>query len=452
MKMLPGRVLGNLDPKSQEIFNMDSDEAARRLLSDAPESILDIEGSFALTAHEEGRVVLARSLDHPLRYFLATLPDGPALVVADRIDGIYNYLAEHGYEAQFHPTYTRMVPAHHVTELRLVGCPKPNPTYRRFFDPPTATLPAELDLLGECYVGALFEQVRVWLQAVPEQAPLGVLFSGGIDSGAVLLAVHHQLLQLGQSPERLRAFTLSVDGSGHDFEQAREFLRRTELEKLGETIEVASASLDPFVAIEVIEDYKPLDVECATMALAVLGEIRRRYPEWRYVVDGDGGDENLKSYPIEENPALTIREVVSNSMIYQEGWGIDSLKHSLTYSGGLSRSCVRAYAPGRHYGFSTFSPFTRPALIQAAEAIPFAELTGGDRGRLYALKGEIVRRGIQRWAGIDMPVFPKRRFQYGAASQELFAARFGISAKRYREHYLRIATTLERRPVPRAGP
>ena len=28
--------------------------------------------------------------------------------------------------------YTRMVPAHFVTEILLIGCPDPDPTYTRF--------------------------------------------------------------------------------------------------------------------------------------------------------------------------------------------------------------------------------------------------------------------------------------------------------------------------------
>ena len=35
---------------------------------------------------------------------------------------------------------------------------------------------------------------------------------------------------------------------------------------------------------------------------------------------------------------LTIRSVVNNRMLYQEGWGVDSIKHSLTYSGGKGRT------------------------------------------------------------------------------------------------------------------
>jgi asparagine synthase (glutamine-hydrolysing) len=55
-------------------------------------------------------------------------------------------------------------------------------------------------------------------------------------------------------------------------------------------------------AVRIVEDYKPLDIECAAMGLALCRGIRARYPEWRYLIDGDGGDENLKDYPIEANP------------------------------------------------------------------------------------------------------------------------------------------------------
>jgi asparagine synthase (glutamine-hydrolysing) len=58
-------------------------------------------------------------------------------------------------------------------------------------------------------------------------------------------------------------------------------------------------------------------------------------------------------------------------MLYQEGWGLGTIKHSLTSSGGLSRSYARTYAPARHCGFDGFSPFTRPNVIEQAEGIPF---------------------------------------------------------------------------------
>lgn len=430
------RVLDLIGPASQRLLGMDRAEAERRLLSGKPEDALGIDGSFAIFARDGEHVALARSLDRPMRYFLAKEKDGPMLIVAERIDAIKACLEEHGYGNQFHPSYTRMVPAHHVTRIQLVGCPDPNPVYQRFFAPPRATAAPDLDALGERYVAALFAQVRRWLETQPADEPLGVLFSGGADSGAVLLAAHHELLAMGQSPARLKAFTLAVDGGGSDLEQAREFLRRTDLEMFGEAIEVSSSELDPLEAVAVIEDYKARDVECATVGLALLRGIRRRYPEWRLLLDGDGGDENLKDYPIEENPELTIRSVVNNSMLYQEGWGVQAIKHSLTYSGGQSRGCVRTYAPAVHLGFEGFSPFTRPAVIQEAEAIPFDALTGGDHDKLYALKGEVIRRGVRALTGIDMPTFPKCRFQHGAVDEALVDERFGVDPETYRQHFL----------------
>jgi asparagine synthase (glutamine-hydrolysing) len=429
------RVINLIRPESQRLWSLSEIDARRRLLSTDADAVLAIDGSFALVAQEGDRVVLARSLDRPLRYFLAKAVDGPQLVVAERIDEIAAELERRGWANQFHPSYTRMVPAHHVTTLQLIGCPDPNPIHRRFFNPPRGTLPNDLDVIGRHYVESIYAELRRWLAAQEPTAPIGVPFSGGVDSGSILLCLYNLLLNEGQSPARLKAFTLSVDGEGEDARQAREFLLRTNLEMFGETIDVPSSALDPLRAVAVIEDYKPLDVECAAVNLGLLAAIRGRYPEWRLLVDGDGGDENLKDYPIEENSELTIRSVVNNRMLYQEGWGVDSIKHSLTYSGGYSRGCVRSYACAREYEFSAFSPYTRPSVISVAEAIPFAELTEGSTERLYALKGEIVARGIRAVLGIEMPVFPKRRFQHGSVSAGAVARLFPQDEARYRRHF-----------------
>ena len=435
-------VINLIRPESQRLWSLTEDEATQRLLDYArlrsdPNSAdsLGIDGSFALVAQQDERVLLARSLDRPLRYFLAKAVAGPVLIVAERIDEIAGELARHGWSDQFHPSYTRMVPAHHVTMLRLVGCPDPNPIHTRFFDPPRGTLPPDIDVIGRHYIEALYAELRRWVSVQSVDEPIGVPFSGGIDSGSVLLCLNQVLLNEGQSPARLKAFTLSVDGRGQDAEQALEFLRRTNLEMLGETIDVRSSDLDPLRAVAVIEDYKPLDVECAAVNLALLAGIRERYPEWRLLVDGDGGDENLKDYPIEANSELTIRSVVNNRMLYQEGWGVESIKHSLTYSGGYSRGCVRGYACANSYGFVDFSPYTRPSVIGVAEAIPFAALTQGSHERLYALKGEIVARGLRAVLGIEMPVFPKRRFQHGSVSPEAIDRLFPQNEARYRRHF-----------------
>jgi asparagine synthase (glutamine-hydrolysing) len=436
------RIVNLIAPESQRLWSVDESEARRRLLASDVDAVLAIEGSFALVAQDGKRVLLARSLDRPMRYFLAKAVDGPVLVVAERIDDIAAELARRGWSDQFHPSYTRMVPAHHITTLSLVGCPDPNPVHRRFFDPPRGTLPQDVDVIGRRYIEALYGEMRRWLAAQELTAPIGVPFSGGIDSGSVLLCVYKLLLEQGQSPARLKAFTLSVDGAGDDARQAREFLAATRLEMLGECIDVASSTLDPLRAVAVIEDYKPLDVECAAVNLALLAGIRKRYPDWRLLIDGDGGDENLKDYPIEANSELTIRSVVNNRMLYQEGWGVESIKHSLTYSGGYSRGCVRSFACARAHGFDSFSPYTRPSVIAVAEAIPFATMTQGSHERLYALKGEIVSRGVRQVLGIEMPVFPKRRFQHGSVAKEALPTLFPQNEMRYRRHFEKLHASI----------
>ncbi len=127
-------------------------------------------------------------------------------------------------------------------------------------------------------------------------------------------------------------------------------------------------------------------------------------------------------------------------MLYQEGWGVDAVKHSLTYSGGQSRGHVRSYAPARQLGFIGFSPYALPNVIEVAEGIPFIALTDWDHERLYALKGEIVRRGVKAVTGFDMPVFEKRRFQNGVAGDGAFAAIFPTDEREYRNAFAAMFT------------
>jgi asparagine synthase (glutamine-hydrolysing) len=429
------RVVDLLDPAANRITNVSVEAARERVHSNRAEAVREIAGSFALLTREGKTVRMARSLDRPMRYFLAKRQEGPALVVADRIDTIREWLEGEGLGEQFHPSYTRMVPAHYIVEIQLVGCPDPDPTYTRFFCPQPNRLPTDLDEIGRAYIGALAEEIATWLRQVPEREPIGVCFSGGIDSGAVFLVAYHVMRQLGMNPSRLKAFTLDL-GGGADLQQARGFLDHLGLGMFLEPIEADATALDVRETIKVVEDYKPLDIESATMALALFGGIRQRYPEWRYMLDGDGGDENLKDYPIEENPELTIRSVINNVMLYQEGWGVGKIKHSLTYSGGLSRSYTRNYAPARHYGFDGFSPFTRPNVIEVAEGIPYLALTDYSVDKLYALKGDIVARGVKAITGLEMPVFPKRRFQHGAVPVETLRRHLPAREADYRKQFL----------------
>ena len=78
-------------------------------------------------------------------------------------------------------------------------------------------------------------------------------------------------------------------------------------------------------------------------------------------------------------------------------------------------------------------------MVEVAEGIPFVELTDYNIDKLYALKGDIVARGVKSALGFDMPVFEKRRFQHGATSvgslRENIPAREGQLRRKFLELY-----------------
>ncbi len=386
------------------------------------ETIAKTDGHFAAVEREGKTIRLARTIGLPLRYFVAKMYHGPLMVVADRIDRIFEWCEQQQIGWQFDPAYTRMVPAHYLVEVDQVGCPDPTPRYQRFFNPPIALGSSDIEEVGTAYVNASYRAIKVWVSSIPNDEPIAVAFSGGVDSASVFLLARKALREIGSTSDRLRAFTLDL-GGGKDAAQAESLMRDLGLEDHLEVIKVPAENLDIEGTIRVIEDYHPLDVECAAVALCLLAGIHERYPNLKYLLDGDGGDENLKSYPLEDSD-LTLSSVLGNPLLYQEGWGIDAIKHSLTYSGGLSRGYVRTYAPARAYGFTAFSPYTVRSVIAAALAIPFEEALGGSVERLYSLKQEVVTAGVNAVTGISMPAHPKRRFQDGAG---------GVTAEGYRQ-------------------
>ena len=120
-----------------------------------------IDGQFALVAVEGKTIRMARSIGRPLRFFIAKLKEGPCLVLAERIDTIYKYLVKEGLEDQFHPSYTRMAPAHYITTIELLGCPDPSPVHQRFFTPERNRFAGKpVEEIGRQYMGALYERSR----------------------------------------------------------------------------------------------------------------------------------------------------------------------------------------------------------------------------------------------------------------------------------------------------
>ena len=151
--------------------------------------IRKIDGQFSLVSVDGKTIRMARSIGRPIRYFIAKRPAGPELVIAERIDTIYDYLKKEGLDHQFHPSYTRMVPAHYITKIELLGCPDPNPVYERFFKPERNKYsPDNQAKIGELYIGILYKEIRKWLQFRAKTGPVGITFSAGIDSGSSIPA------------------------------------------------------------------------------------------------------------------------------------------------------------------------------------------------------------------------------------------------------------------------
>jgi asparagine synthase (glutamine-hydrolysing) len=415
--MLEGvdRIVDLVGPRSAGLAGADEAGVIGAVQCGDAVALAATDGHFAVMSRQDRTVRLARTLGIPLRYFVAKMYHGPFLVVADRMDRLFAWCQEQRIGWQFDPAYTRMAPAHHLVELDQVGCPDPAPRYKRFFEPPVAEGPADLEAAGHAYIEAALIAATRWIETLPPGAPLAVTFSGGVDSTAALLIARRAFATLGRDPSLVRAFTLDL-GGGADAIQAHRSMATLGSEDTWERIVALPEHYDMESAIAVIEDYHPLDVECAAASLCLLRGIRERHPSVRYLMDGDGGDENLKSYPLEDSD-LTLSSLLRNPLLYHEGWGIDAIKHSQAYSGGLSRSYVRTTAPAAACGFEAFSPFTVRSAIAAALAIPFEQVLDGDAARLATLKQDVVSAGVRSVLGIRMPVHPKRRFQDGAAAR-----------------------------------
>jgi asparagine synthase (glutamine-hydrolysing) len=415
--MLEGveRLVSLVDTRTSALTGAALEAIDRAVENCDPAALGATDGHFAAVRRNGKTVRLARTIGIPLRYLVAKMYHGPFLVVGERMDQLFEWCQGQQVGWQFDPAYTRMVPAHYLVEIDQIGCPDPAPRYHRFFNPAIGQGTDDLEAAGARYIHATYEALKSWLAAIPRDEPIAVAFSGGVDSTSIFLLARKALEDLNADPGRLRAFTLDL-GGGRDAEQAADVVRRLGLEDQWEPVIVPGEQLDLQEAIRVIEDYHPLDVECAAAALCLLKGVREHHPALKYLIDGDGGDENMKSYPLEDSD-LTISSVLRNPLLYQEGWGVDAIKHSQTYSGGLSRGYVRTYAPAQRYGFQAFSPYTVRSVIAEALAIPFERVLGDSAERLAGLKADVVSAGVQALTGVCMPVFPKRRFQEGAGGE-----------------------------------
>ncbi len=182
--------------------------ARKRRRTDRRETL---EGSYALVARQGEKVALARSLDRPLRYFLAKVAAGPMLVVAERLDQIRDALAvSAGWESvppELHPHGAGLSRhAHRARRLpRSQSAVPARPSIRRAAGCPPISTGSARPTSARCsrrHAPGLRRRQRPSRSACSSPA--------ASTAAAVLLALYRRPARVGQSPARLKAFTLAV--------------------------------------------------------------------------------------------------------------------------------------------------------------------------------------------------------------------------------------------------
>ena len=233
------RLVDLVDPGRQQILNLSVDEARGRLLDDDPAAVLGIHGSFALAARDVERCAWRAASTGRCATSWPRRRDGPCWSSPSASTRSARCLEAEGYGGQFHPTYTRMVPAHHVTRVGWSAAPTRTPSTGASSIRRAACCPPTGDEIGRALRGrALRRGPRLDRALARARADRRAASPAASTAARSCSALYRALLDSGQSAARLKAFTLAVDGGGEDLAQARAFLRRLELELLGETIEV----------------------------------------------------------------------------------------------------------------------------------------------------------------------------------------------------------------------
>ena len=134
---------------------------------------------------------MARSLDRPMRYFLAKRQEGPALFVADRIDTLQRALEGEGLgrpvSSKLHP-HDSGAPRRRNRARRLPG---PRPDLHAVLHARTRDARRRISTRSAGVTLARWPTKSPsgcgMSMAVGAGEPIGVTFSGGIDSGSVFL-------------------------------------------------------------------------------------------------------------------------------------------------------------------------------------------------------------------------------------------------------------------------
>ena len=197
------RVVDLLDPALNRIHNLTLEEARCRVLSGSPEAVREIDGSFALLARDGKTVRMARSLDRPMRYFLAKRAEGPALIVADRIDAIYRAAQAEGLDrpvsSELHAHGAGALCRGDSTDRLSRSRSRPTPASSRR----NATRsPTDLDEIGQRYIGALADEIAKWLRRDSASANRSASASPAASTAARCFSLTYHVMRAARHESR----------------------------------------------------------------------------------------------------------------------------------------------------------------------------------------------------------------------------------------------------------
>lgn len=324
----------------------------------------------------------------------------------------------------FDPRYTKMLPALHLLEVKLYAMWDLHYTPLFPLHKRSDLLPTDLNQIGEQYVKEVKRDVEANIaQQISNDEEVCIPFSGGADSGLVALAVANARKKQQHSGQLILS-TLCVDQGGPDINAAETvspLVKQLYPNTIWECIKINSSDIDHqklmYDAFRTIEDYRIRDLECAMAGIVFLDALRKRHSKLTALFDGDGGNEFWQDYPLADEGygRIALEDVHQDPHLFYLGYSIKKLSYSETYSGGLSRGYVRTFNTGRQFGFHGYSPLISGALVALASKIPLAQLAPTAE-RLHEIRAEAVKTGSRIVYGIDLPIFPKARFQEGCSA------------------------------------
>lgn len=423
-------LLNLLDAEYNKSYCMPLEKAERLLWSEDLDQIRSVSGEYALATISpsdagQASFLAARTLGVPARFACQILsPTEAQIIVAHTIREIANAW-DHRLKP-FDPLYTEMWPAFYLLRVdplqmrtRHYTWILSTPEHGRV--PEAEQLPADITEIGQQYVRLVSEEIEAMVGRISKEAEIGVTLSGGADSALVAVLLLHTLSRMRRQ-NRVRCFTLMIDGGGADAESARAFIslisKRYTVE--WDPIEVPGHLLDVdelrLRACHMIEEYHARDLECAMAGITLLRRIRKGWPHLRFLFDGDGGNELFEDYPLadESYGLIALDDVIRDPHIFYLGYRKTLLPFNPVFSGGLSRAYVRTFNPARDSSFIGFSPLVGRRVVEFAQRLPLGALVTSVE-RLHSIRGEAVAAGVKAELGFTMKIPPKVRFQEGVA-------------------------------------